>query len=84
MLNRLTTFVIGAGAGFDLNMPVGEQLSRSIAEKTDIYFESGNQKTRGDTDLYLALKKIAAQQNGDVNDWCAVLQTGGRLDPDAS
>jgi hypothetical protein len=39
-----TFFVIGAGAGFDVGMPLGDKLSRIVGEKLRITFE-GNQQT---------------------------------------
>ena len=41
MIKRPTVFVIGAGAGVDLGMPVGEKLSAIIAQKLDIRFADG-------------------------------------------
>jgi len=35
MLNKQTVFVIGAGAGFDVDMPVGNKLATEIAEETN-------------------------------------------------
>ena len=34
MFNRKTLFIIGAGAGFDIGMPVGRQLAEDIARRT--------------------------------------------------
>jgi hypothetical protein len=44
MLNKQTVFVIGAGAGFDVNMPVGNQLATQIAEETNFRFNAGLQE----------------------------------------
>jgi hypothetical protein len=41
MLEHFTVFVIGAGAGDGLNMPLGDQLSAAIAEAVNFYFEEG-------------------------------------------
>lgn len=41
MLNKQTVFVIGAGAGFDVDMPVGNKLATEIAEETNFRFNSG-------------------------------------------
>ena len=41
MLNKQTVFVIGAGAGFDVDMPVGNELANQIAEETDFRFNAG-------------------------------------------
>jgi hypothetical protein len=41
MLGRETLFIIGAGAGFDVNMPVGTRLATEIAEETNFRFKGG-------------------------------------------
>lgn len=71
MLSVPTTFVIGAGAGPDLNMPVGAELCQAIADRLNIYFEWGNEKRSGDVDVIKAIRTIAKESNGDPNDWYA-------------
>lgn len=44
MLGRRTLFIIGAGAGFDIQMPMGDKLARWIAEYVKISFEDGYRK----------------------------------------
>lgn len=39
MLPRKTLFVVGAGAGAELDMPLGDALSAEIVRKTDIRFD---------------------------------------------
>lgn len=71
MLNVPTAFVIGAGAGIDLGMPVGSSLSKSIADKLNIYFEWGHEKKSGDGDIISAIRKYAVENKEDANDWYA-------------
>jgi hypothetical protein len=63
-----TVFVIGAGAGKDIDMPVGSVLSDTIAKKLDIFFEQG-QLQRGDGLIVEVLRRIARERNANVNDW---------------
>ena len=42
MLNKQTVFVIGAGAGVDVDMPVGNQLATEIAKETNFRFNAGS------------------------------------------
>lgn len=71
MLKRPTVFVLGAGAGVDVGMPVGEALSSTIASKLKIQFEDGYSQTSGDPIVMEALRKISRQQQADVNTWRA-------------
>lgn len=41
MFNRKTLFVIGAGAGFDIDMPVGRNLAEAIYQRTRINLDYG-------------------------------------------
>lgn len=70
MIKRPTVFVLGAGAGVDIGMPVGETLSKSIANKLNIKFENGMQ-TSGDPEIMAALRTIARRNQADVNVWRA-------------
>lgn len=54
MFNRKTLFVLGAGAGFDIDMPVGRTLAEEIARRTAVQFEHGRLGQRtADGDLAL-------------------------------
>jgi predicted cation transporter len=66
-----TLFVIGAGAGFDIGMPVGEKLSGEIAKKLNIKFESGVRKVSGDDNIMAALISHAQLRGENVNDYLA-------------
>ena len=41
MFHIPTVFVIGAGAGCDMDMPIGKQLAREIADRVDFRFNDG-------------------------------------------
>src|ERR1051325_3004557 len=70
MLRRPPVFVIGAGAGVDINMPVGSTLSATIADKLNIRFDSAEQKS-GDRDITAALRRIAKERHENFNEWRA-------------
>ncbi len=76
MLPRKTLFVIGAGAGADIGMPLGDALSAEIARKTDIQFELGERgQISGDPSLMNTLRQIAKDRGENVN----VLRAAGCL-----
>jgi hypothetical protein len=68
MLGLPTVFVLGAGAGVDVGMPVGEKLTGEIAKKVDITFERGK-KTGGDDITTEALRLIAKAAGADANSY---------------
>jgi hypothetical protein len=56
MFNRKTLFIIGAGAGADVNMPVGRGLALDIAKRTKVNIEHfGGRLGKGTIDEDLAL-----------------------------
>jgi hypothetical protein len=67
MLKVPTVFVIGAGAGVDVGMPLGDRLSHIIGEKLRIKFEEGNRQTGGDKLIMEAMRKHAAANQEDPN-----------------
>jgi hypothetical protein len=69
MFDKPTVLVIGAGAGFDIEMPLGDSLAGKIAAAADFYIADGGYK-RGDVRIATAL-----QQMGD---WERFL-TAGRM-----
>jgi hypothetical protein len=69
MLDRKTVFVIGAGAGFDIGMPLGDNLAGRISEAVDFYFDSGK-LTKGNAHVAEALQRIAKPG------WAAFLPAG--------
>jgi hypothetical protein len=66
MIRTKTVFVIGAGAGFDIGMPLGDTLSTLIASKLNIR-ASGGKVESGDHEIMEALKVIASVQKEDWN-----------------
>lgn len=71
MLPIPTVFVLGAGAGVDIDMPVGSTLSDKISDKLSIRFdEFGSKQTHGDRAIADALRKHARElQLPSWNDW---------------
>jgi hypothetical protein len=69
MLGRETLFIIGAGAGFDINMPMGDKLAHLIAEYVNIKFEGGVHKTSGNDLTMDALRLVANHHRTDVNQY---------------
>ena len=61
MLDKPTVFVIGAGAGFDIGMPLGDDLADLIATGVSFYFERGN-LTKGNGRIASGLQRIAQHQ----------------------
>jgi hypothetical protein len=59
MLGRETLLIIGAGAGFDINMPMDAELASSIAGHVNIAFED-NRKRSGN-DLTMEALRILAK-----------------------
>ena len=54
MFNRKTLFIVGAGAGFDIEVPAGRALAEDIARRTTIKIEHGYVSAgTGDQDLAL-------------------------------
>jgi hypothetical protein len=58
MLQRPTVFVIGAGAGDGLNMPLGDRLSEIIANDVDFNFHESGNLHKGNSRIYGALRRI--------------------------
>jgi hypothetical protein len=72
MFDKKTVFIIGAGAGVEINMPVGSQLSRSIANKTYIRHKDYSAELQsGDYLVSNALKRITRTRGVDYNEWRA-------------
>lgn len=68
MLRRPTVLILGAGAGVDLNMLVGEQLSAEIAEKLDIRFDLNRLKS-GHPEVAASLNHYANERKVDFNEF---------------
>lgn len=67
MFTRKTLFVIGAGASFELGLPLGDGLKKSIAGLLNITFPDGWNQTTGDYQIAEILK-AKAQSEGN-RDW---------------
>jgi hypothetical protein len=65
MINSKTVFVIGAGAGHDIGMPLGDRLSGIIGEKLNMK-HSTQQISGGQLNLE-ALRNIARAEQIDLN-----------------
>ena len=68
-MNPSTTFIVGAGASKEVNLPTGYELKRDIASLLDIRFDHWNQES-GDHVITNALRHIVRQpdgRNGDIN-----------------
>jgi len=61
MLDKPTVFVIGAGAGFDIGMPLGDDLADLIASGVSFYYEQGN-LTKGNGYIADGLQRMAQHQ----------------------
>jgi hypothetical protein len=67
MLRVPTILVIGAGAGVDVGMPLGDRLSEIIGQKLRITFEEGGRQTGGDSLIMEAMRKHAAANKQNAN-----------------
>ena len=71
MLSRPTVIVIGAGASFELGLPVGSDLKKSIAALLDITFPDGYNQKSGDFQIKELVKARSLDRN--ETDWNPVL-----------
>jgi hypothetical protein len=69
MFDRPTALIIGAGAGFDIEMPMGDRLAGLIAEAVDFNIRSGD-VLKGDARIAQAL------QNQASGDWGQYVDAG--------
>jgi hypothetical protein len=63
MFDRPTVLVLGAGAGFDIKMPLGDRLAELIANAVNFYLEAGA-LTKGDARIASALQRLSQPQGG--------------------
>lgn len=76
ILPRKTLFIVGAGAGVELDLPLGDALSAEIARKTDIRFDDfGSKQISGDLFLLDTLRRIEKSRGEHVN----ILRAAGCL-----
>ena len=72
MFSIPTVFIIGAGAGKEVGMPVGSELSAEIAKKLDIkHKDGGRELMSGDYEISVALRRITKAKGENYNDWRA-------------
>jgi hypothetical protein len=72
MLAEPTVFVVGAGAGSRIGMPLGWQLSDRIAQKLDITtndYSSDPSALTGDAEIAQILRRLAAEQEESSTSW---------------
>jgi hypothetical protein len=70
MFSVPTVFIIGAGAGKEVGMPIGSELSVEIARKLDIkHKDFGPELTSGDSEISAALRRIANAKGDNYNEW---------------
>ena len=70
MFSVPTVFVIGAGAGKDIGMPVGSELSIEIAAKLKITHKDYSPALQsGDLRISQALGRIAKERGENYNEW---------------
>ncbi|WP_293008144.1 hypothetical protein [Nitrosomonas sp.] len=64
--------VIGAGANNEVDLPIGRELTKSIAESLDFKIDRFNRIEGGDDQIRNCINKLAQQQNtsnGSINDY---------------
>lgn len=66
MINKKTVFVIGAGSGFDIKMPMGANLADAISETTEIKFNHGRGEAK-DPRYAEMIRRLAQDTAG--NQW---------------
>jgi hypothetical protein len=64
MFERRTVFVVGAGGSKELGLPMGSELTKTIAERVRFTFPDGYTPKGGDPDIYHAVK-LTTQQRGE-------------------
>jgi hypothetical protein len=67
-LNKNTVYVIGAGASFEVGLPVGSELKSEIAKTLRMKFEYNSFKD-GNYDLYQAFRRHTKNNNAEVNEY---------------
>jgi hypothetical protein len=65
MFKSQTVFVVGAGASEEVGLPIGKELTKSIANLVDLDVEFEG-ATKGDGQIYETLKRIV---NENVDEW---------------
>lgn len=76
---RKTVFIVGAGASKEVGLPIGSELTKSIATALDIRFEAGYRLIRGDHRIVEALRVAAGNSDPPSRDINPLLQAGWRI-----
>ena len=65
MFKKRTLFIVGAGAGVEVGMPVGKALAENIATKLNVLYDDWGQKlVSGDEQLF---SQIARRHQNEAN-----------------
>jgi hypothetical protein len=77
MFDQKTLFIVGAGAGVEIEMPVGEKLSYMIAEKTQIKHQDDSEELRsGDAQIARVIRQLTSDRGLEYDTWrteaCAI------------
>lgn len=75
MLHRPTLFVIGAGAGKDVGMPLGDELSNDIADKLNVRIDDATGRQKGPASVIETLRRLAHDKDERFDDWCAAARS---------
>jgi hypothetical protein len=67
MFSVPTVFVVGAGAGVDVDMLTGDTLCKEIARRVNLAFELGTKKISGDDHTLDAIRRISRERKIDGN-----------------
>lgn len=65
---RNTVYVVGAGASYELDLPVGNKLKEHIAKILYMSFEYGSFK-EGNYDLYQTIRRHTGNNNSEINEY---------------
>lgn len=68
MLSRVTTFVTGAGASFELGLPLGSELKDQIRKLLNIKFEDGWRQSSGDYQIMEHLRRKAQSEQRSADE----------------
>lgn len=79
MFERKTLIVVGAGASFEVGLPVGKELKRRIAELLDIRFEDGYRQATGDRTICDAFRIVVEEDGSPRRDISPYLHVCWRI-----
>lgn len=79
MARTKTLFVLGAGASVEVGLPLGAELTRTIASLVDIKFENGHIQTSGDKDIVEALRTLVRLPGNNPGDFNPYISAGREI-----